>query len=362
MRLSQNIPLPELLVPYLQQALPVCRHIWVFQQYDNQAISARSDEGDFDVNSNMVEFLNKSNTGWYADYETPLASGRKISPKGLEDELERDHLLLRDISNAKGTLFLILQIKPESMSTSSYLNSTEKKLYESLIRGFVRSFLNLHDRDKALLQEIARSNENLRKDLLDLKAENEQRTKFFESHMGQILSITIERLEKKYGVSIRYGHDFLKEVMDFKGPLNSIEDVLDKELKIAANLAQLNGETEITLYPSMLTSARIPQKHNEAPVMQLGRYTKTYQLLDRYEKAAEAAAGMGKSIIGRHIGEHCEPSISNAAITDALNKHSRKIYELFQRYPNRWNILRSEFRSVANIIEKETERRKAANL
>ena len=85
-----------------------------------------------------------------------------------------------------------------------------------------------------------------------------------------------------------------------------------------------------------------------------------YQLLFRlHEAAAQIAQQKGLNIIGKHIGSCCTPAVSNASITDALNKHAVKMFELFGRYPNRWTLIRNEFRSVANIIEKESVRRKS---
>jgi hypothetical protein len=145
--------------------------------------------------------------------------------------------------------------------------------------------------------------------------------------------------------------------------MENLEEILDSEVELSSNLAQLRGESEVVLNALVLQTVRNKAlAKKQSPALQLGRFTKTYQLLERYELSAEKAHAQGKSIIGKNIGEFCSPPISNAAITDSLNKHSRKIYELFERYPEKWPIIRSEFRSVANILEKETERRRASNL
>jgi len=57
-------------------------------------------------------------------------------------------------------------------------------------------------------------------------------------------------------------------------------------------------------------------------------------------------------LTGVNLGNYCIPSVTPAAISDALKKHSKKIMTLFEQEPNRWSILRNEFRPVKNIMYK----------
>ena len=101
------------------------------------------------------------------------------------------------------------------------------------------------------------------------------------------------------------------------------------------------------------------ERYKNVNSIRISRLELKGKLLDRYEKSAEIVQQKNQSIIGKHIGANCSPSVSNASITDALNKHAKKMYELFSRYPDKWPIIRTEFRSVANIIEKESVRRQS---
>ena len=42
--------------------------------------------------------------------------------------------------------------------------------------------------------------------------------------------------------------------------------------------------------------------------------------------------------------------ISAPAISDALKKHRNKIITLMNKYPERWDIIRRDFRPVKNIL------------
>ena len=84
------------------------------------------------------------------------------------------------------------------------------------------------------------------------------------------------------------------------------------------------------------------------------RYRNTKRFLDRYEQAAALLKKQNKPITGANIGEACTPSISHAAISDVLKKHRNKIISLLQKYPDKWTVLRTEFRPVKNLLPAQT--------
>jgi len=84
--------------------------------------------------------------------------------------------------------------------------------------------------------------------------------------------------------------------------------------------------------------------------VQEDKYRKTYTLLNRLETAANKVVVTHQKLTGSTIGQALETPISAPAISDALKKHSKKIIILMQKYPNRWTLIRSEFKSVTNVL------------
>jgi hypothetical protein len=213
--------------------------------------------------------------------------------------------------------------------------------------------------DRKLLKGIAGSSEALRSELSHVNKELERGNANFESTLKQLLTLLFAKLENEYGLTIHYTPALTKAVMQFQGSFDDLELHLAKQVEIEANLAQLNEENSIWLdkiHLSEFKARRTSTKPDSLP-LHLGRLSKAHALLDRYETAAEAAVNHGLSVIGKNIGSYCQPSISNAAITDALNKNAKKIVELFAKFPDKWPIIRSDFRSIANIIERESLRK-----
>ncbi|HSN50090.1 MAG TPA: hypothetical protein VLR52_02585, partial [Bacteroidales bacterium] len=101
----------------------------------------------------------------------------------------------------------------------------------------------------------------------------------------------------------------------------------------------VKDEKEVTKIPA--------SENSEVPA----RYTKTLLLLNKLEKAALSVKAGNKMITSVNIGAEFPTPITPPAISDALKKHRSKILHLFQEYPERWEIIRSEFRPIQNILQ-----------
>ncbi|MGB0851330.1 MAG: hypothetical protein ACPGTP_08775, partial [Bacteroidia bacterium] len=345
-------------------SLPYAKHLYCISQYANDGIQIQTLQGEYDEKypKTLAHFLKRGNTGWYALSETPFSNKKSIGQTSLEMELDRDYLFLKGFKTENAELYLLIQLKPYGPNKNKYLLSDQKKQFELTIKGFVSQLLEIIAQDKSVLKNIAKSNMISRNESKETRALLSKQSQNFEIAVAQFIQLIINKLENKYNIKIRMSHDFIDAIKEYDAHFENLEPNLDKHIQIELNLALAQGQEEILLTPSHLvnlgsTKATIRQESQTDTDNNLGRLAKTYKLLDRYETAAENARSKGLSIIGKNIGNNCSPPVSNASITDALNKQAKKVYELFAKYPAKWPIIRSEFKSVANIIEKETIRR-----
>lgn len=363
MLLSTNIPPYQWVTQFVKSAVPHCQRIYTIATYDNGGASIYTEEGEYnyELPKGLDVFISKYTSGWYALNETPFAENKKIGQTTIEMELEKDYLLLKNISAADCQLHLLIQCKPFGISKNTFLLANEKKILEQTIKGFISSALSQLKSDANVLKNIARANQLVKNDATEIQQKLDFQSKNYEIAITQFIQLIINKLETKYRIKIKLGRDFIQALKTYSHPFESLEHNLEQHIQVEINLALIQGENDILLNASHLqqiTEANsIRRTENNEDALHLGRFAKTYKLLGRYEKAAELVRQSGLPIIGKNIGNFCSPSVSNASITDALNKHARKVYELFNKYPDNWPILRTEFRSIANIIEKETLRR-----
>ncbi|MBT8327819.1 MAG: hypothetical protein KJP21_08845 [Bacteroidia bacterium] len=362
--LSSAIPSQELAVRFIRDALPQAQEIYCISKLTNDAIHVETEQGEYTKKTppTLGSFIEKATTGWYAKSETPFSNSKQLGQTLLEMELDRDFLFLKGIQSEDAMLFFLIQFKPFGLSKNKHLMAGEKKLLEHCVRGFLSAILSQKESDKTILQQLAKSNELIKSEVHTYKQQLDYQSKNFEIAVTQFIQLIVNKLQTKYGVTIRLSKAFIEDLKNYNQSFEQLEENLEKHVQIELNLALIQGESKITLTPTHLkdlsrTKPKVLSQTDEDNPLNLGRYAKTYKLLSRYEHAAEAAKQQGLSIIGKNIGIACTPSVSNASITDALNKHAKKIFELFSRYPDNWPIIRTEFRSVANIIEKESIRR-----
>ena len=147
-----------------------------------------------------------------------------------------------------------------------------------------------------------------------------------------------------------WSDESLLKLIKKKLPLKELISTLENALTIVVNRSTYQGGT-IEINANDLVIEGHKEIETDAPIISI-RYERTYQLLDRYEKAAKRVTQERMPLTGANLGKYCKPSVSPAAISDALKKHGKKIMTLFDQNPNRWSLLRNEFRPVKNIMYK----------
>jgi hypothetical protein len=346
----------------VKACLPQSADIYVIQAFPNSSFSIFTLAGEWEteIPKTLPKFIASSPSGWYQFPELPFSKKQLIGQTGLESELKKNYMLLKGFKYEESLVHIIAQIKPVGMTKQDYLLANEKKLIESLIRNTINYCLEQHASDKESVKQLAYSSKLLKQEVDGLSDKLNQQNKNYDTAITRFIQLMVNKLSSQFNIEIIQSPAFISALKDFKLPIEDLESTLSEHIKVEMNLALATGDSQIVLRDSHLKSLkpkRVTPTVKLGETVQLGRFTGTYNLLNRYETSAELVSQQGEKIIGKNIGKMCSPSVSNASITDALNKHARKIYELFQRYPNKWPIIRSEFKSVANIMEKEEDRR-----
>ncbi len=363
MLLSSNIPTQELVVQFVKDAIPYSQAVFCIVQYTNDAVQIHTNDGEYleKYPKTLVHFIQKGNNGWYALQDTPFDTRTAIGQTSLEMELKKDYLFIKGIESGESRIHLLIQLKPFGPNKNTYLLADQKKQFEINIRGTISQLLKLIKNDKTIISSIAKTKLISQNELEENRALLQKQSRNYEIAITQFIQLIINKLEEKYGIKIRLTNAFIDALKNHHESFENLESNLDKHIQVELNLAIAQGETEISLSPLHLNNLEVKAKRRinaKDESLSLGRLAKTYKLLDRYEAAAKLVDDKGLSVIGKHIGSHCVPSVSNASITDALNKQAKKVYDLLEKYPDRWVIIRQEFKSISNVMAKETERRK----
>jgi hypothetical protein len=149
-------------------------------------------------------------------------------------------------------------------------------------------------------------------------------------------------------VAVKWEDEAISYLASHYKDLESLEESVHKTLIIALNKG--NGASDsISIGKSLVQLPVQSREKIKEPTLDT-RYQRTLALLDRYEIAAGEVLKQKLNLTGSSLGAHLNPSISAAAISDAIRKHASKISYLLSNYPQRWTILRRHFKPIQNKL------------
>jgi len=228
-------------------------------------------------------------------------------------------------------------------SSNEAMTVTVKEVIQNLLYNQIKLILEANYNNAEIHRNIASTinNSSLINRIKDLKEENYSRTKEIYQHL-------ITHLTLSETTEFALSKEAITKLTTLNLSLPNIEKVLKASLEILINKYSLKDFYELT-DQDIISTTIIPQEQLSIKEQNLG---KTALFLDKYENAAKILHAKNEKITGLNIGNNCYPSISPAAISDILKKHQSKISLLLQQHPNKWIILRSNFKPIASIAEK----------
>jgi len=293
---------------------------------------------------------------WLAEDDLPFdPKSASVLQLQLTQETERSTLVLfleKDETHAKDLLFIYLD--PDynyfGLRKKAHLSNQEKAILANVLWNAVSTIRKQGKSDKELYSGIIEFKKYTENESRDIRSELERERSARGESLLEYCNILLDKWRLKLDIDIRLtnrAYDKIKwEAKSFK----QLEYSLEKSIQIAFNL-RLNPEDAIVLddFEITLTDRKVSiDIQEDKPVV--GRLEATRNLLDKYEKSAQLVKEAGERVLGKTVGQYCQPSISNAAITDAVKNHRDRIIQLLQMYPDNWLIIRKEFKTITNLL------------
>jgi len=162
----------------------------------------------------------------------------------------------------------------------------------------------------------------------------------------------LNKISGEMGISVTLTDSAKVRLRDFTGELYQLEDMMREAIAFAGALSSASGSRQILLADYHIRFPETTQEKVSAEVTEglPQRYVKTHLLLDRLERAAVGLKEQKSSLTSVNVGKEFPTPISAPAITDALRKHKKRIIHLFDQYPEKWEIIRHEFRPIQNLL------------
>jgi hypothetical protein len=330
---------------------------------------------DHEIDDNFEEVLRKPETmvmiqkfrtenhqfAWIKKEDLPFEiAPQRLTVPTIFTELDNVILVLR-FKNDHDKLNDLLMIYFNQNLGNFGLNKADKVLTadHKVIIGHLlyyqfKSFLQLNLSNRKLLKTLSNGVMAMIGEKLLLKEQLNQIKASYGDNMINVSLQHLQELSKEYGRTYILTDDAVNKIREFKGNLKHLPVILENAIVFTENLL-MTGEEEVVniqSYSLDFDSYQVIEKAEQFTRKIDSRQSKAMQFLDKLEMAAIGLKNKNIAIISSKVGQSLTPPISAPAITDALGKNRELIRQLIEKYPNKWETLRKEFKPLANQLRK----------
>jgi hypothetical protein len=241
------------------------------------------------------------------------------------------------------------------------LSTQEKSILAQILWNTINTLKKQHSKDYQLYREILDHKKGGESEAKAIRSQLEKEQSARGESLTEYTDIVLDKWRTDLSIDIRLTSRAYKKIQKEAKSFKQLELSLQKSIRVATNTnfsdakILLLDDFEITLSEVALSA----DKQIDKPL--LGRLEATKNLLDKYEISARKVTESGNRVLGKTVGQYCQPPISNAAITDAVKNHKERIIRLLETYPDYWPIIRHDFKTITNLLlpEKTIEKKSA---
>jgi len=320
-----------------------------------------------DNNDDPIDKLRKatSNINWYSKDETPFEVSRKKKHIQMNVFHEFENVVLslgfpneHDKKNDLLFFFFNKDISNFGLTDSNkILTPDNKKIISFILYNSIKTMIEIFSKD---LNALKMYNENT-KSLVKRHAQSREELETSKNNYGLSLINLSKLYIKEFSEdNSRFNYilteDALHRIKKYQGDITILKVIIKQAINYVNNLYFDSKETDIYISEDYLNFESIGAGTATKPqeVQLFDKYSKTIMLLDKLEKAARDVVAKSMDLTGTNVGGACSTPISAPAISDAVKKHKNKILHLINKYPDRWKLIRNEFRPVKNILTLKT--------
>jgi hypothetical protein len=234
------------------------------------------------------------------------------------------------------------------------LTADHKVIIGHLLYYQFKSFLQLNLSNRKLLRTLNNGVMSVIGENTSLKEQLYQIKSSYGDNMINVCLQHLQELSKEYGRTYVLTEEAVNKIREFKGNLKHLPAILENAVIFTENLLILREEEVVNIHAYSLDFDRyqVIEKSEQFARKIDSRQSRAMQFLDKLEMAAIGLKNKNIAIISLKVGQALIPPISAPAITEALGKNRELIRQLIEKYPDKWETIRKEFKPLANQLRK----------
>ena len=326
-----------------------------------------------DTNVQIVKLRNDhSPYSWIRQNDVPfeIVSNQKIQLT-IFNELDNSILLIRiknDFDSLSDLFFIYLNSNLGNfglLNNLKPLTTENKTIIGQLVRNTILSYLLSLKEDKEVFGNLQENTVSVIQQMNEFRQAQIRMEEKFKTGIVHLCKIYLSELSREHAKVYRFTDLAVKKLQEFEGDMSLLKPVIEKAARFAETMYLESDDQIVEISDYHLIFKFVPeiQKTESTEISEIiaeipVKYNKTFLLLNKLENAAENLKSKNKLLTSINVGNEFSTPISPPAITDALKKHRQKIVYLFKEFPGRWEIIRSEFRPIQNILNVRDDRHK----
>jgi hypothetical protein len=273
-------------------------------------------------------------------------------------EMNDSVLLLRfanDHDKMFDLLFLYLAEGSNTFGLSRYnipIGLDHKSMIGFLMYNTVNGIIHIGESDNTIYKRINSNTLSMISSYHALQDKHEKTNKNFGLSLVNQCKHYLHEFSVKYGKTFELDEKAFSKITAYKGEIDILRQIIEDAVIFAIHLNSHRRIEHIVIEDAYINLKQQdpPGDKQEKVLILEERYAKTILMLDRLEKSASDLYERNMALTGKNVGKNCSKSISAAAISDALSNHKRIVRYLFEKYPEKWTVIRNHFRPVKNIL------------
>lgn len=308
----------------------------------------------------------KSPYSWYADEELPYnIKGATPRIPDVFSELNKVVLMIRinnDDSSKRDALVIYFR---EAMSNFG-MNLAQKELtagHKEIIAHMLINMLNV-------IRNIARQDRLVWQPIKEVMKENHHKIEMINRKMEDLMQRYQERLvdscnyflsniSAKEGRKYVFSEGALRLIKSSSVEYYKIENAIKLAVQLANNFQTDDECPQIEITENFLNfnAAKLEEEKSD---LSDTVYEKPFNYLTNLELLAEKVKAKNLQVKSQTVVDEMENPVNPSAITWMVNHNMKAIQHLFRLYPDKWPIIRNEFKPILRIIRQthQPERKK----
>jgi len=281
-----------------------------------------------------------------------------IKHPDLFEEFKNNVLLIRlHNSGDNRSDLLYLYIVP-SFSSASYQNAKTLSVeFKSIAGGLIANAVRtLVEEQETFKNQVNFQYEFGNHIVENLKSEVTNKENEYVKGKQRILDYSkflLEEIGKEKRLRFHFSEDANTHLSEKFFPIEDLRKILEDATScaMAFQMPIDNDFVIIEPYHININSFEKPQLETiQTEEESSSRYARTVALLDRLENAARVVMNNREKLTSVNVGKSFPTPVTAPAISDSLKKNKAKITHLFDTYPDKWQIIRLEFRPIKNLL------------